>query len=418
LILVWAVITLHAVFVITAGAYRLTFLSGGSDAPAYSLLASNLLHHRGFTYAGQPTALRPPGYPLLLAAMYILFGKWYVLVTRWMQFFICIGTAWLCGRSAKLLFDDEAGRAAFILTLLVPTQVFASAQILTECLASFLFALFLYCLVCELTYPATRTELGMGVAAGIGSLIRFNTAALPLFAGLAIIRYRGRRRWIAVASTMILPFLFVLPWLVRNLVVFDHHVLFSTQDGYNALQGVLTPQGRTQVGDSDKILRAVGWEESEIETNDSSRLAFPSESALNRRCWKAVPGFWRERGWQAVPFLAGKISDFWLSTDQLLDTKSLSLSSKLIRFFGVAMYWVILALAVLGWRRLHRTWPRAANILLAYAVIFTVLHLPLIMNTRYRFPLMDAPMAALAGGGLFSLRFFQTLRQRLWTRSE
>jgi hypothetical protein len=226
--LVLTVIILHAVFVIAAGSERLTFLSGGSDAPAYVLLASNLLHHRGFTYSGQPTAFRPPGYPILLATMNILFGRLYVLATRWAQFFVCIATAWLCGRSAGVLFGNQAGSAAFVLTLLLPTQVFASAQILTECLASFLVALFLYYLVFELKHPSTKTEVGMELAAVAASLIRFNSAALPLIAGLAIIRYRGRRRWIALTGTMILPFLFISPWLVRNMVVFDRQVLFST----------------------------------------------------------------------------------------------------------------------------------------------------------------------------------------------
>jgi hypothetical protein len=134
---------------------------------------------------------------------------------------------------------------------------------------------------------------------------------------------------------------------------------------------------------------------SELETNDSSRLSLPSEAVLERKCWRVVPHLWKERGWRAVPFLTGKIADFWLSTDQLFDTKSFSLFSRLARFFGVSVYWCILALSVLGWRLLHRSWPRAANILLAYAVVFTVLHLPLVMSTRIRFPLMDAPIAAL-----------------------
>lgn len=106
-------IAAHAIFSIMGGPNRLTFLSGGSDAPAYALLASNLLHHRGYTYAGQPTALRPPGYPLFLAAMTLLFRHRHIAATRLIQFLVCIATAWLCGRSAKELFNAQAGRATF-----------------------------------------------------------------------------------------------------------------------------------------------------------------------------------------------------------------------------------------------------------------------------------------------------------------
>ena len=398
-----SLIAFHALFVIAAGPTHLTFLSGGSDAPAYALTASNLLHHRGFTFAGMPTALFPPGYPLFLATAEKLFGWWYVLATRWVQFFVCLGTAWICGRTSQALFGRAAGQAGFLAALLLPTQVFASAQILTECLATFFIALFLYAFVRELKRPSIRTEAGMGVAAVAASLIHFNAAALPLIAGVVILRYPGRRRCIAFAGTMVLPLVLISPWLVRNLIVFHGRVLYSTQTGFNAVQGILTPEGRTQVGDTQKLFRAMGWAVEQVETNNPARHLLPSEAVLNSRCLKLLPGLWEDLGWRAVPLLARKISNFWLSTDQLLDTRSFSVSSRLLRAVGVFGYWGILALAILGWFVLWRGWPRAANVLLAYAAIFTVLHLPLVMSTRIRFPLMDPLLAALAGGGAVHL---------------
>lgn len=134
-----------------------------------------------------------------------------------------------------------------------------------------------------------------------------------------------------------------------------------------------------------------------------SRLELPSESILDKQCWKVVPHLWRNLGWHVVPFLMMKLGDFWLSVDQVSDTSSLPRTSRLMRLFGVVLYWFILGLAVRGWILLRRRWPPAANVLLAYAIIFTVLHLPLVMSTRIRFPLLDPPMAALAGGGLVAI---------------
>lgn len=396
-------IAVHAVFTILAGPNRLTFLSGGSDAPAYSLLASNLLHHYGYSYAGQPTALRPPGYPLFLAAMSLLFGRWYITATRVVQFLTCIATACLCGRTAKELFNARVGKASFILTLFLPTQIFASAQILTECLASFFVALFLYFLVREMSRPATGAEAGMGLAAGLATLLRFNSAALPLITGIPIFFYQGKRRWMAITGSMVLPLVLVSPWLVRNLAVFHGQVVLSTQAGVNALQGVLTPEGRTQPGDTQKLFRAVGWVLSEVETNNPSRLRLPPEPVLDRQCWSAVPGLWKSLGWRALPLLVKKVSDFWFSTDQIFDTASLGHNARFLRLAGVIVYWCILALACAGWRELHKRWPTAANVLLVYAATFTVLHLPLVMSTRIRFPLMDPLVGALAGGGFVYL---------------
>lgn len=393
-------VLLHMAFVVAAGTRELTFLSGGSDAPAYTLLASNLLHHRGYTYSGEPTAFRPPGYPLFLMTMIVLFGRFYLVATRFVQLLACLGTAWLCGRSAAILFG--VGDAAFLIALALPTQVFASAQVLTECTTSFFVTLFLYYFIRELRSPSRSSEIGMGLTAVAGSYLRFNVAALPLLAGLAIIRGEGQKRWTALAYTMLVPVLLLSPWLIRNMVVFNGTVLFSTQGGYNALQGVLTPQGRTQPGDSIKLQNAVGWVMSQLETNDISRLSLPSESALDAQCIGVASRLWKEEGWHAIILLSRKLADFWLSTDQVLDTKSVSYSTKCVRFLGVVVYWAVLVMALNGWRRLHTNWPIAANSLLIYALMFTVFHFPFVMSTRIRFPLMDPLVAMLAGGAFLS----------------
>lgn len=405
-------VCLHLAFVLLAGGKELTFFSGGSDAPAYALLASNLLNHRGYTYSGKPTAFRPPGYPILLAGTTLLFGQFYIAAIRSIQFFVCLGTAWMCAVSAKVMFGAQAGKLAFVLALALPTQLFASAQILTECMATFFITMFIYYMVSELKCPSSTSEIGMGLTAAVSAYLRFNAAALPLIAGLVVIRHKGSRRLIALSYTMILPLILISPWLVRNMVVFDGTVLFSTQSGYNALQGILTPQGRTQPGDSTKLHHAVGWVMSDLETNDASRLALPSESTLNKQCSRVASSLWKAEGWHAVPLLSRKVADFWLSTDQILDTKSFSFSSRIVRFVGVIAYWIILAMALLGWRQLHQKWPIAANALLAYALMYTALHLPLVMSTRIRFPLMDPLDAILGGGGVLSLKVFQRNEER------
>jgi hypothetical protein len=65
-------VVIRLAFVLAANSQQPTFLSGGSDAPVYVLLAQNILAGRGFTYTGQPSAFRPPGYPLLPAGSQVL----------------------------------------------------------------------------------------------------------------------------------------------------------------------------------------------------------------------------------------------------------------------------------------------------------------------------------------------------------
>jgi hypothetical protein len=182
------------------------------------------------------------------------------------------------------------------------------------------------------------------------------------------------------------------------------------------VQGVLTSEGRTQRGDSETLRKNLGWELHQIETNDASRLLLPSEAALDRRAIAIVPALWERQRWHVFPLLIKKLADFWLSVDQLAGTTSLAAPERAIRFGGVVAYWAVLALAILGWSTLRRTNQPVAAMLLIYTAGFTLLHLPLVMNTRLRIPLLEPLFVILAGAGWVSLSKTWT-RRRGWADS-
>lgn len=401
-------------FVAAPGATALTFHSGGSDAPAYALLATNLISHRGFAYAGQPSALRAPGYPLLVSGAMIVSPRDWALLVRWLQFFLGLATVGVCSLSTLRLFDLEAAEATFLAGLFLPSLIFPTAQILTECLAAFLAAIFLLFLIRQAETSDRASALGLGISAGLVSLVRFNAAALPLLAGWTILKSPGKRfRVTRALAVFAIPALIVAPWLVRNAIVFHGHVLFSTMDGAVAVQGVVSPEGRTQPGDIDRLRDAMGWTLAQVETNGPARLPLPSEAELNSNAWRKVPGLWKGLGWKAPAFLSGKIADFWLSWDQIADTKSFPPAERLIRFGGVVCYWVILGLAIAGWFALREERSSLASVLLIYAAGYTLLQLPLTMNTRLRIPFLEPLLVILAGGGWGRLAKRRTARQTL-----
>ena len=386
-------------FVAAAGNTGLTFHSGGSDAPAYDLLARNLVNHRGFSYAGMPSAFRPPGYPILIAAAMSLSAKHYVLCIRLAQLALGLLTVGICYHAATDLFGAKAGRLSCMAGLFLPTMIFPTAQILTECLATLLTASFLFFLIRQEKDSDLGSAVGLGVTGGLETLIRFNSAVLPAYALWTVLQTRrNKSALLRGALVILLPTLILLPWLVRNEVVFGGRVLFSTHGGINAVEGVVAPEGRSQGDDSFKRKQAVGWYFPQLETNDPSRLALPSEPDLNQSAMQVVPGLWKELGWKALPLLARKVGYLWLSTDQLLGTKSFSITDRFLRIVGVICYWVVLGLAVSGWFRLRETRPVLASIFLTYIVTLTLLHLPLVMNTRLRIPLLEPLFVILAGG--------------------
>ncbi|HTZ99641.1 MAG TPA: glycosyltransferase family 39 protein [Candidatus Aquilonibacter sp.] len=398
LLLVLAGLALRIGFVVAAGGSQITFHSGGSDAPAYVLLARNLLDHAGYTYAHQPTAFRPPGYPLVLAAFMELFGGRYIFAVRLLQLALGIFTIALCAAAAGRLAGRCAAEATFVFGLFLPTLIFPTAQLLTECLSAFLTAVFLRFLVIQCDEWDLRSAWGLGLSAGFGALVRSNAAFCAPLAGWAVLQ-NPKRRFARLAIVLLAPLVVVTPWLVRNESVFHGRVLFSTQDGTAAVMGVVAPQGRTQPDEVRTFHAAMPWWVGPLETNSSARLRLPQEDDLNRRAKAMVPELWRQEGWHAIPLLLRKTADFWLSTDQLVDTAAFPVRERMIRVGGVVAYWVVLVLGVCGWLALRRTHRSLAYVLLVYAAGLTMLHLPLVMNTRLRIPLMDPLLVMLAGPG-------------------
>jgi 4-amino-4-deoxy-L-arabinose transferase-like glycosyltransferase len=388
-VLIVAGFILRLAFVGLAGVHNPTFHSGGSDAPAYILIADNLLHGRGFSY-NAPTAFRPPLYPLILAGAMAVFGKLWVVAVRLLQFAAGICGCFLCAWAAEDIFGERGKWTALLAGLFLPTLIFVTAQALTESLAAFFTSLFLFCLV-------RRRPWGMGASVGLASLIRFNSPPMVLVGA-----WHLRRDPIKAAIPVVVTILFLMPWLIRNYMVFDQ-VVYATQTGINAVQGIVAPQGRTQPSDGPKIAAALGpLDLKPIGAPDPSMFGTVSasvpETTANSRVLHIVPGLWREKGWHAGPLIARKLEYFWLSTDQLLDTNSLPWKERLIRTVGVTAYWLVLVAAILGWLRLRRTHPDLATTLLLYAVGFAVLHFPFVMNTRVRIPLIDPLLCVLAGG--------------------
>src|SRR6202171_1012087 len=418
--------------VIAAGNNLSTPWNGGGDTREYVTLARNLLAGDGFSYGHVPTAFRPPLFPHLLAGLIYLFPQHWIIVLYVFQFFIGLATAWLCGRLADRWAGAMAGRFAFIIALFMPTLVYFTTEVLTESIALLLGILFVSYLDKALRTPNRMTLVYLGAISGVAALERFNAVLLAPVACLAVfvvlpretgpvnmdappgyrpsLFVRQAERW-RRALVVALSFLIVTaPWLIRTTVVFHGKAIYSTHSGYAAAEGVLMPLGRTQSGESQLLHGALGWSNRDIETNSPARPEFRDEPALSKEGWNFAFHFWRVTAWGLLPIVARKLGAFWLSLDQVIETHSFSWRNRLIRWTGVAGYYVILLLAVVGWFRLRISRPEVAYALLFYAVIVTALHVPLTMNTRLRSPLFDPTLASLAGCGSLSLTSYSRVK--------
>ena len=375
---------------------------GTGDAPAYFLLAQNVASGKGYAYAGHPTAYRPPAYVLLLAGLIKFFPDHSLAAMRGLQFLMGLSVAVLCARVAGRFWGGSGERTTLLIALFFPTLVIMTGEILTEATATLMSAAFLYLLVRFWEEPRWFHLVAVAIVIGMAALVRFNMALFGFVALAAIfLRKGGLPKWSAAIVTTALSLLVVSPWMIRNLVVFhgSSSALLTTQSGNDVVTGLLAPQGRALPGDAERIRAAVGWViPQELETNDPSRNLMPEEPALNRQAWTAGLRLWRAAGWRLIPITAGKVSYFWLSTDQLFWTATFRPWVRAARAAGVVVYWMLLILAMAGWYRLRIRDPKMATLLLFYAVLVTILHMPFNMNTRYRMPFMDPLIAVLAGG--------------------
>jgi hypothetical protein len=353
--------------------------SAGNDESAFILLARNVVNHQGLSFAGKLSAYRPPLYPLLLSvAMRISSHQWLVLI-RLLQFFSALLTAWACGELARQWGGSR--QISVGLALWMPTLVFFQPEIGTETLAVMMTALWFVCLV---YMRAPWSPALIGVVAGIAALLRFNTAPLIFFGPLVLLYYL--RDWKRPCLALSIGVIILSPWIIRNWLDFGRPIL-STDTGYAMAVGIIAPTARTQAGDTDATHAAIGWVNQDIESNDAP-ANMRDEMKLDRQAmsfvllhWREIPGTWPT-----------KLAAFWLSWDQWSAISGVSRLGQVVRRVSVLIYWVVLCAAlVAGWR----LWRRIPYIIV-YAVLMTLLHLPLPMSTRLRVPLMEPVIIALA----------------------
>ncbi len=402
-------LSLRILLVILAGNQPVGTLSGTGDQIRYLTLADSIFRGEGFTYAGQPTALRPPLYPLLLAVMHMVFGSHYLFAVRVFQLLAGVALAYICLLLGSELFGAEIGAMAGALALALPSLVFVTAEVQTEALATFVTALFLYSLVGEIR-GSRKGAVFIGITSGFAMLLRFNNAILPVVAFIVCLWFRRSLRVPLIVSS--LAALIVAPWIVRNGLVFHGEVLYSSHGGINLLEGVLTPEGRAQGGETERLRAAVGWTHTDIEVNNARRLQFPSEDQLDKQARAAAIEAWKNLDWKSrLQLLAKKIVVFWLSTDQLFETSSFRPAQRMQRAGAVFTYWLVLALAFPGCLKLFSSSKSQASAIVFYAAFVTAAHLPFVMNTRLRIPFFDPLLVVLAAGG-FGMLVNQ--RRTLW----
>src|SRR4051794_20119923 len=178
-----------------------------------------------------PTAEKPPLYPLVLALPAAL-GWHTVAAARIISCVLGAGTVAVAGLLGRRVAGPRVGLVAAAIAAFYPALWGLDSTVRSESLYGLLIALTLLAAYAAAERPSPRRCLATGALVGLAALTRGEALLLVPLLGLPLIRLvpRGRRLRagaLVVAGCAVI----VVPWLVRNWIVFDRPAPISTNFG-------------------------------------------------------------------------------------------------------------------------------------------------------------------------------------------
>ncbi len=204
----------------------------------------------GFGYADEamregravwhPWCHYPVGYSGFLAAFYILFGTTHTVAhvaNALVGGLLPVMTYLLAGEA----LTPRRATIAGALVAFHPGLVLYAALTMTEPLSALLALASFYVTVRGArSRKPERVALALASGAmvlGVAVLVRPQALLCAPFLGLVVPDWRGRKRWLAMATACVLTLVPVLPWTARNCRVMDGCALVSTNAGWNLAIG-------------------------------------------------------------------------------------------------------------------------------------------------------------------------------------
>ncbi|MBI2474671.1 MAG: glycosyltransferase family 39 protein [Candidatus Taylorbacteria bacterium] len=376
------------------------------DADAYDAIAINLVAGNGYVEnteipLAEDSAIGRvgPGYQFFLFLVYKIFGHHYPVV--WMiQALLHVLTGGMLFLIASKLFKERGqwiGLIASALYVFYIDVLQMNAMIMTESLFLFLTALSIYFFVLFYERPSKANALLLGVATALCILTR-PTALLLLVMYLI---FAVSKKYFVQALILALCFTFIIgPWTSRNYRVYDRFIMTTAAGGYDIWVGN-NPEASGELEASATItayLDNYGVEAADKKGIEEVKKFILTEP-LNFIRLQLIK--------TSIYFSAARPSAFWfhLSGTSKMATVVLSSIFAFVTFaLGFAGLW--LAFKKRGIFR----WLAALTLAAPVAVI------PIIVETRYRFPIY--PLMALFAA-YFVHEIYQSHRATgkfAWTR--
>jgi hypothetical protein len=219
------------------GSYNVSVYADG-----YDQLASNLAEGHGYRFFPDTarTLLREPGYPIILAVIFRVFGRRFTLV-QLTNIALAIGTAYLMTRIARTISASRVvALGSPLLFLCHPETLVAESRGGVEILFGLLLILYMVT-----AYRAIRTGklwdyLVSGATLGLTVVVRSTPILFPI-ALLVYLLFVERRKTAAFRNVgaMVIAMAVVLsPWIARNYLLTSRFVPTASVLGVSAQAGL------------------------------------------------------------------------------------------------------------------------------------------------------------------------------------
>jgi 4-amino-4-deoxy-L-arabinose transferase-like glycosyltransferase len=380
------------------------------DEQQYRQIATNILAGHGFAWGpGDPTSIRPPLYPALLAGTWRVAGSINLQAVRVIQIGLSLCTAALIYALGRRLYDDSIGQLAAAITWLYPSLIFFDYLLLTEVLFTFLLVAFVLTAVVLVQTGRVWSAGLCGVSLGLAALTRSILWPLPflLCPLLALLIATSWRRRVSLSVIVLAGYaLIVGPWAIRNTRLQGVVTIVDTMGGINLRTGnyEYTPDDRMW----DAVSQTTG-EKSWIRGLTTEPPGLPMTEGRKDK-WAQRKAIEYIRAHPLITFRRSliKFADFWGLEREFIAGVQQGLFAVPFWFRVCASLAIILGYMLLVTTGVAGIWlvppsDRRGHILLLLPMVLIVgLHTIVFGHSRYHVPLM--PVLAVYAAALVTKR--------------
>lgn len=379
------------------------FLFG--DSESYWELARRLASGEPYQFGECGTMFRTPGYPLVLAPLFLVLSHPPILAARILGCVLGACAVVIIAKWAQSLFGERTGRIAGVIAAVHPELVMASVLVLSEAAFLPVWCLHLLWLGRALQGAGDDSEADgklhlvwaglAGITAGLATLIRPSALLWLVFAAVVGVIFR-RPTWKSFsvwAVALVATCLVMLPWWIRNWTICGQFVSTTTQVGASLYDG-LNPQA---TGGSD--MQIVADKLAEWEPGLRPLPPIQHELELDRRFKKEARAWARAHPWRVGELVVIKFRRFWNPVPNDAGLRIFPVSW--IVAGGLLLTLVFAGVGTVVAREKAVPRERRSAIALCWlpALYFTLLHVVFVASIRYRVPAIPG-LVVLAAAGL------------------